>query len=641
MTRRWLVPVCLCFLACLIGGCSVTGSSLLSYIILPEQTTLPVHDPARLPSAPIPPIPPPITVTDRQPDAGEWRISLDQAIRIALKNARVIRVLAGITADSSGRTVYDVAIANTAIDQRQALFDPTFDWRNTWNHIDAPFAINPLTRNLALLTANQVDDYRSDVSLRKKNLLGGEWSTTWLENPAITKPGFLLQRPVLNPSNASSLETRYTQPLLQGAGFLVNTAPIIIARLDTERSYFQYKDSVQELVRGVIEAYWNLVQARVDVWARQIQVDTAEEAYKREKARMDVGLAALSDVAQSRVTFTQFRANLIAARANVLLREGALRNIMGLPPSDHLVLVPDSAPSTQRYRANWPLLLELAEQRRPDIVELKLVLEADQLRLIQAENRTLPQLNAEALYRWNGLSGELQNGRRVSSDPGQFTDWTIGINFSVPLFLREGRAQVREQSLIISRDRANLDQALHRMTHTLTINLRDLDSFYEQYEAYKETHAAATDNLRVQIEQFNAGRTIYLNVLQALNDWGNAITSEAQFLTNYNTALATLERQTGTILETHGLVFAEERQRWAGPLGLFGHGREYPAALPPNGDPQRYPSGEKKSEDFFDLQKPNLRGSRDKDPTPDKPAGKAEELLPPPRRVLPPPVPER
>jgi hypothetical protein len=26
------------------------------------------------------------------------------------------------------------------------------------------------------------------------------------------------------------------------------------------------------MVRGVIEAYWNLVQARVDVWARKIQV---------------------------------------------------------------------------------------------------------------------------------------------------------------------------------------------------------------------------------------------------------------------------------------------------------------------------------------------------------------------------------
>ena len=55
-------------------------------------------------------------------------------------------------------------------------------------------------------------------------------------------------------------------------------------------------------------------------------------------------------------------------------------------------------------------------------------------------------------------------------------------------------------------------------------------------------------------------------MLQALNDWGNAVSSEAQQLLTYNIALATLERQTGTILETHGLVFDEERFRAAGPL---------------------------------------------------------------------------
>jgi len=79
--------------------------------------------------------------------------------------------------------------------------------------------------------------------------------------------------------------------------------------------------------------------------------------------------------------------------------------------------------------------------------------------------------------------------------------------------------------------------------------------------------------VKVQSEKFRAGQSIYLNVLQALNDWGNAITSEAAALLNYNIALANLERRTGTILGTHGLVFHEERFRAAGP---FLHPRLYP-----------------------------------------------------------------
>ena len=47
----------------------------------------------------------------------------------------------------------------------------------------------------------------------------------------------------------------------------------------------------------------------------------------------------------------------------------------------------------------------------------------EQVRLLQAENQALPQLNATALYRWNGLTGEMPNEQHLSTRPGQFTDW--------------------------------------------------------------------------------------------------------------------------------------------------------------------------------------------------------------------------
>jgi hypothetical protein len=56
----------------------------------------------------------------------------------------------------------------------------------------------------------------------------------------------------LNPTKPANVALAYTQPLLQGAGFRVNTAPIVIARLNTAQSFFLYKDSVQEMVRGGI-----------------------------------------------------------------------------------------------------------------------------------------------------------------------------------------------------------------------------------------------------------------------------------------------------------------------------------------------------------------------------------------------------
>jgi outer membrane protein TolC len=608
-------------------GCALTPreacEKVCANIILPEQRSIDYRDPAQFPAAHVPATMPPRTVSDPRPDTPEWPLSLDEAIRIALENAQVIRVLAGTTATASGQTIYDAAIVNTTIDQAQATFDPVLKWNNLWSRTNTPMAeLEPKDPTRSFITSTPADAYKSDFSLNKTNVLGGQWSVDWTENPTrFASPGIF----PLNPENPSAVTLSYTQPLLQGAGFQVNTAPIVIARLNTEQSFFQFKDSVQELVRGVIEAYWNLVQARVNVWARKIQVDLSEETFKRESARLETGVAGdLGTVAQAKVSYYQFLANLTAAQADVLTREGALRNLLYLPPEDNRQIIPTSVPVSRKLPHDWDELVRLAEQRRPDIIELKIITEADQVRLVQARSQALPRLDATALYRWNGLSGEMPNEEHLSTHAGQFMDWSVGVNFSVPLGLRQGRAQVRQQELIIARDQANVDQDIHLAIHQLASTLRDLDSAYEQYRAFKITREAAATNVRVQNDLFKPGLKgqTYLNVLQALNDWGTAVSSESQQLLTYNIALAALERQTGTILDTHGLVFYEERFKAAGPLGILGHGQMYPYAEVPAGSPQRYPGTGKPSENAFDLTNPA--------PREEKPPEKLPEKLPPP-----------
>lgn len=600
--RRWAAMLALIAIA----GCGPTRQAALRHVVLPEQRTIDVSDAAKLPPQPIPENVAPRTVTNDKARE-EWRLSLDDAVKIALENAKVIRVLAGVTAVSSGKTIYDPAITNTTIDQEQARFDPVLSEKLRFNRTEtaAPF-VNPADPRRSFIVGTHGDEVLSVAGLSKTNLAGGQLALNWTESP--TRFGGNGGPFALNPQNRNALEFSYTQPLLQGAGVRVNTAPIVIARLNTEVSFFQYKDSVQELVRSTIEGYWNLVQARIDEWAIGIQVEQSKEAYEREKARFGAKLADIRDVSQAQVSYTQFKARLVAAKALVLAREAALRNLLGLVPNDDREILPVSVPTFARVRPAWKGLTNLAEERRPDIIELKLILEAEQVRLLQAENQALPTIDAVALYRWNGLAGAMPNGERLATGPGQFTDWTAGINFSVPLGLRQGRAQVREEKLRILRDRANLEQGVHAAIHELAGSVRELDSNWEQYLAYKESRLAAFDNLKVQIEQFKSGRSIYLNVLQAINDWGNAVISESRTLLTYNIALASLERQTGTILETHGLVFFEERFRAAGPLGIFGPGRLYPSAIVPTGAPTQYPPTSGRSEDAFNLRSPSPRG---------------------------------
>lgn len=578
----------------------VAAEPLVS-VFAPEQRRIRVRHPSELPHAPIPDTPSPSTVSNPRFDATPSDLSLDEAVRTALVNAEVVRVLAGVTATSSGSTIYDTAVTNTQIDQERARFDPTISITNEWDRFEPPVAaLDPMDPTRTIIGGTRTDDYDLQFDLTKTMTTGGMLGFGVSDNTSRFRPGVF----PLNPQNRSSLELSYTQPLLQGGGRAANLVPIVVARINTERSYFQFKDSVQDMVRGVVEAYWALVFARTDLWAREQQVEQAQFALEQAEARARASLISGAEVAQPKVSLANFRASLVAAKANVLQQEAALRNILGLPLYSENRITPVSPPESDRLEVDWNMLMDLAEEYRPDIIELKLILEADQQLLLQARNQALPRVDAVSLYRWNGLEGTMPIGDPISSPLGRSTDWTLGVNFSVPLGLRQGRAQLRQQELIIARDRAHLEQGLFNATYVVALNVRNLDQFYEQYLAFRETRFAARENLELQMGRYRAGVNQYINVLQAIVDWGNSVSSEAQALTQYNTELARLQRETGTILETHGVRLYEERYGSIGPLGRMFHDACYPKAMRPTENSAVYPAGEKPAERFFNLEDP-------------------------------------
>jgi len=569
--------------------------------ILPGQRTIRVRDPSEFPHARMPESPPPPTVSRPRDNLRQAHLTLDDAIRWSLANSEVVRVLAGVQAVSSGSTIYDAAITNTQVDQQQGQFDPNVVVQNTWSRTENPFAIfAPGDPTRAVIDGQSISGYDLRGAVTQQTVSGAQVSAGVNANPLTLRPGIF----PLNPQSRSSADITLSQPLLQGFSSAANLAPIVIARIDTERSYFQMKDAMQENVRSVVEDYWLLVNARTDAWTRRQQVLQAEEAFRVADAEFRAERKNGAEVAQARLTMANFRAQLVVAEGTMLQREAALRNLLGFPPADGDLLVPVTPPTTERYEPDWTDLVTLAEERRPDLIELKLIIEADQQLVVQARNQALPRVDAIGQYRWNGLEGEMPIGDPIRSRSGQFTDWTLGVNFSVPLGLRKSRATLRQTELVVARDRANLQQGLHAAIHQLATSVRSLAQAYEQYVAFKEARQAARINLDQQQAQYRANRVIFLNVLQAITDWGNAISAEANALTAYNTLLASLERQTGTILETHGVMLYEESFGAIGPAGRLFRPVLFPRDVRPTENEDHYPEANRPSEEVFDLTAP-------------------------------------
>jgi outer membrane protein TolC len=569
-------------------------------LILKEQRDLEIRSPEDMAQALIPRMPSPPTVSHELPESANAPLELYEAVRIALERARVIRVLVGTSAQSSGATIYDPTIVNTQIDVNRARFDPTILNNNTWRQNDLPQGVllPPIPPGTADIFGNVQNTYTNTTTLQKRFLTGGTVALGFTPFAQRFNNGTGLP---LNPQYSNSTTLTATQPWLANAGYRANAVPILVARLDTERSFFEMKDRVQELTRGVSEGYWQLVFSNVAVWVREQQIKQTRFFYELNEARFKAGTANFEgDVAQARVSMENFEAQLIGARADRLQREAALRNLLGLPPSDGTRMVAVSLLRTARIEQDWDSIVALAETYRPDLIELKLVLEADQEQLYLAENQAQPQLDTVAQYRWNGLSGTTPANTNIN-EGGRFNDWAVGVNFSVPLGLRQGRALIRQREILIMRDRANLNQFLHQTSHNLAQNLRNLDQYYEQYLAFRRVREAAKDNLDyrlavVVVGRGDASQVPFLNLLQAINDWGNAVLNESQSLTLYNIELANLERQTGTILESNGIRFFEEKYGSIGPLGKHFPYPCYPGAVPPG--PNETPTPTPESEEW-------------------------------------------
>ncbi len=572
--------------------------------IFPERRSIQIRQPYQLPRYQSPDALAPSTVSRPMDDLTPEYIPLDGVIRTSMRNMDVVRVLSGVKAVNSGRNIYDVATTNTSIDQEQARFDPVLQIDNSWNRLEDPQAVfDPILPGNAFITGLRNDNFNTSTRLSKTDLTGGNFTAGIDALTGTRSPGIY----ALDPFTSTSTFVSYTQPLLKGGSIEANLAPIIIAGINTERSYFQFKNSVQDNVRGIIEAYWLLVYARTDLWARKQQVDQLTETVRRVDARVRQAIDNRADLAQAQLALANIKARVVTAQGNVLLREAALRNMIGVPPNDGTVYIPTTPPTKEQYVPDWGQLLALAEERRPDMVELKLVLEADIQQRIIANNIALPQLDAVALYRWNGLEGTTPLGANRTAF-GQYNDATLGVNFSVPLGLRQARATLRQKELLIARDQINLKQGYHATTHTLAVAVRLLDQLYEQYLALHDARLAARVNLDAQLLRWQTQQTILINVLQAISDWGNTVTAEADALTQYNTQLANLEYETGTILETHGIFFVQESQQSIGPHGRFCEMRCYPYSTRPTDNSNLYPESSQPSEDTFELNPPSSLG---------------------------------
>lgn len=388
----------------------------------------------------------------------------------------------------------------------------------------------------------------------------------------------------------TNFEAFFSHPILQGQGTQYNRIAgpqsfdqaaanivnpidgVMIARIRTDQTLADFEGGVRNLMRDVEQAYWQLYFSYRDLESRKTGRDSALETWKKVHALFVEGArgGSADREAQSRAQYFQFKALVEEGLTNLYRAENRLRYIMGLSMSDGRLIRPADEPTTARVSFDWAAIHGEALVRRVEVRRQKWEIKRRELELIAARNGLLPRLDAFGTYRWRGLGDQLIDNQRTgipfnrdgsnafeSLTSGDFQEWSLGLQLSVPIGFRQQLSTVRHHQLSLARDRAILRDLELEVSHQLGDALRDLDLNYGLTETNFNRRAAAEREVEAVEAAYLADRVTLDLLLDAQRRRADAETAYYRSLVDYNVAVSDVHFRKGSLLDYNGVFLAE------------------------------------------------------------------------------------
>jgi outer membrane protein TolC len=393
----------------------------------------------------------------------------------------------------------------------------------------------------------------------------------------------------------TNFEAGFSRPLLQGGGVQYNRIAgpmsfdqysaglgnpidgVVISRIRTDQTLADFEGSVRNVIRDVEDAYWELYFAYRDLEARKMGRDSAQETWRKTNALFLTGTrgGSAADEARARIQYYQFRAQVETALTELFRAENRLRYVMGLSMSDGRLIRPSDEPTTARVAFDWAGIHSEALTRRVEIRRQKWEIKRRELELIAARNFLLPRLDAVGRYRWLGMGDELISGARGPSlfgsndilnagtnafstlTSGDFQEWQLGLQASIPIGFRRELSGVRHQELLLARERALLQDLELEISHQVGAAIQDIDLNYVLTQTNFNQRVAAEAEVLAVRAAYEANIATLDLLLDAQRRRADAESAYFRSLVDYNRAIMNVHYRKGSLLEYDGVYLAE------------------------------------------------------------------------------------
>ena len=281
---------------------------------------------------------------------------------------------------------------------------------------------------------------------------------------------------------------------------------------------FDYDETVQNYVYGLIGAYYGLLNADADVKSAESAQSVAQTAHDTAKKKYSAGAVARADVLKAETTLASRDLDLERAKNNREIAKGKLLTQLAFPADQEITIADmESTFGSDTDMKSIDELVAIAQKQRPDLLRANARKDAAWNRRNSAFLKNLPSISLSGSLGWN--DDKLDN---IFSPDSQQINGSIGIRASMPIFA--GFANLHG----VRSATASYESAKEQERNTVNNAMLDVFTAYQNYKTARtvltQTETllkSATESERVTGGMYKVGRATML-------DWQ---TSQSELLT--------------------------------------------------------------------------------------------------------------
>ncbi len=521
-------------------------------------------------------------------------ISLQEIVRAALSHNEIVETsaLGGVgssavlTNPTMVSSVYDSAIqetgvlfGNRGVAAALADFDTRFatgiNWGRNSNRLNVPGAPHS-TAETSVFNSSLTKAFASGATASLSNdwnYLGSNSTGTQFPSVYNGLVGAQINQPLLAGSGTEF--TRVAGPSNPNFGSITGVSQgVVIARINQDITLAAFETAVQNALQDIENTYWDLYLNYRKYDTAVTAHEAACETWRISNARKEEGLGLLEDELQSKDRLYETRASLELALNEIYKSEAELRRLIGLPMNDGTVLRPVDPPVIAELQPDWSASVVDGLTYRVELRRQKWQIKSLQLQLNAARSLVRPRLDAVANYNVNGFGNHLisqgvndpATGQPVNSATGSMTNddlssWTMGVQFSMPIGLRQARSQARNYELQLAKANAVLASQERGIAQDIATAIQDVSANYSAAQSSQSRYEAASERVQVLMDAYKLGRkeTTADLVLRAQDAAAQAEVAYFGQIIAYNKAITTLYLATGRLLDFNNVYLAEGR----------------------------------------------------------------------------------